>query len=1015
MRFGLAAVLLFSLWQVRLSAQAPDIVVNSVTPNRTAYCTGDTIFVNFSTSNFTGSNSFVLFMSKSGFVSDSSSVATVGFTGNQTATISYRFQAQDADVDSAYQLRLRSGSTVSVLFPATPFTVQARPVAVASIPSQTVCSGVFFSAIAFSTLNNVANTTYAWSRNNTTNVSGTASGTGNIAASFLVNNTTTNQTVTYTIIPTGPAPTACAGSAITATIVVKPAPVISIATADTVCTGTRLNLAFTTSIASTTFWYADDNSNTAGEELNPRTANPLRDTITNLTMVDQVVIYNVIATSTGGNCQGPQETVYVTVSPKPTITNDTAAAICSGTLLSIPITSDMAASYTWRAASNGSVTGESTLLQTSDTVRNTLINTTVNQQTVVYTITPTIDSGGCVGTPHILSVRVYPNPTAAFTIGGATVQCERTNSFRFTATTSTAITGYSWTFGSPLSPSGGSGSLLIMNFTGTGDSIPVTLFTTTAIGCADTAVNLITIKSSPAAAFTLSDSTPCSGDTVSFVHSDTSNTGSLIWLWGDGSTNTTCTGCSDAKHRYSSSSFPSTRTMRLVAISATGCRDTSTTLIRVKPNPDANFTVNDNTQCFNSGSHQFILTDKSTVADSVNNPLTYSWDFGDGSPLDTTRDASHTYASIDSYFVYHTLVTSSGCRDSIIKLMVVYLNPQTTITNSGTDTLCGGTSITLTADSGYTYLWSNGRTTRSITVKDTVLSNPYTVVYAVTVTDNQLCSSTADKWITINPVPAAIEISYDTAHSFCAGAKAQLFHIANAGNANYIWTTIPDVIPSGSYSGSQINVDLPGSAGDTFSIYVSASDNITGCSANDTVIIRLSQNQAPTATVVLDLLTLICTNNTVIGYQWGYDDLNLQEHILSGETLQSYYAGADPDVAVSGKYYWVKITDAGGCQSKIYYQWPPKYFTGIASGNSDAMLLRIYPNPMQSLFRIEVKDSNTSKKTIEICNASGQLLMKEFFTNQMLIDASGWNNGMYLLKVVSENGVYKTQRLLKMN
>lgn len=1015
MRLVFAAVLFFTFWQMRLSAQAPAIVVNTVTPNQAAYCTGDTIFINFTTSNFAGSNSFVLFMSKSGFVNDSSSLATIGFTGNQTATISYRFQALDADADSAYQLRIRSGSTVSALFPSTPFIVNARPVAVASLPTQTVCSGVFFNAITFSTSNNVANTTYSWSRNNTTNVSGTVSGTGNIAAGFLVNNTTTNQTVTYTIIPTGPAPASCAGSAITATIVVKPAPVLTILTADTVCSGTRLNLAFTTSIPSTTFWYADDNINTIGEELSPRTANPLRDTITNLTTVDQVVIYNVIATSTGGSCQGPQETVYVTVNPKPTITNDTAVAICSGTLLSIPITSDLPANYTWKAASNGSITGESTTLQTSDTVNNLLVNTTASLQTVIYTITATIDSG-CAGNPHTLSVRVYPNPAAAFTIANPAVQCEQANSFRFTATTSAAITSYTWTFGSPLLPSNDSGSLIVKNFIGTGDSIPVTLFTTTAFGCTDTAVKFITIYPSPDATFTWSDTTPCSGDTVSFVHSDTSNTNSLIWAWGDGSTNTTCTGCSSAKHRYSSSSYPSTRTMRLIAISAKGCRDTTSTLIRVKPNPNANFTVNDNTQCFNSGSHQFIFTDKSTIADSLNNPLSYSWDFGDSSPFDTTKDASHTYASVDSYFVYHTVVSSSGCRDTAFKLMVVYFNPQTDITNSiGTDTLCGGTSITLTADSGYTYLWSNGKTTRSITVKDTVLPNPYSVVYTVTITDNQLCTSVADKWITINPTPDATEISYDTALTFCAGAKAQLFQIANPVNANYAWTTVPAVIPSGSYTGSQINVDLPGSAGDTFSIYVSASDNVTGCSANDTVTIRLSQNQAPTATIVLDLLTLICTNNTVSEYQWGYDDLSLHEHNLSGETLQSFYVGSDPDATVSGKYYWVKITDAGGCQSKIYYQWPPQYFTGITSDTRDDMILRVYPNPMQSAFRIQIKDDSIKGKSIEVLNTSGQLILKELYKNEMIIDVSDWNSGMYLLKVVSENGVYKTQRLLKMN
>lgn len=149
-------------------------------------------------------------------------------------------------------------------------------------------------------------------------------------------------------------------------------------------------------------------------------------------------------------------------------------------------------------------------------------------------------------------------------------------------------------------------------------------------------------------------------------------------------------------------------------------------------------------------------------------------------------------------------------------------------------------------------------------------------------------------------------------------------------------------------------------------------------------------------------------------YQWGYDGLNLQEHNLTGETLQSYYAGTNPDVAISGKYYWVKITDAGGCQSKIYYQLPPSYFTDILSLSSEDVWVRVYPNPTQSLFTIEVKANKEDVMNIEICNTSGQLILKEAYRNDMTIDANAWNSGMYLLKVISEAGVYKTQRLIKM-
>jgi hypothetical protein len=1011
MRSGCLALFLMVSFQVSLLAQTSAVVINSITPNQSAYCVSDSISISFTTINFAGSNTFTARISKSGFAADSTTIGSITFSGNQAnATIVYHFQIQDADADSAYQLRIRSGATASALFPSTPFTVNARPVAAASINTQTVCSGVSTAAITFSTSNNVANTTYAWSRNDTSNVSGPVSGNGNIPATVLTNNTLTNQTVTYTITPSGPS--ACAGNPISTTVIVLPAPMLTLAYTDSVCSQSGFNVTLSSTLPSGYFWFASDNPLTVGEDIGTQTSSSFTDTVTNLSAVDQMVSYYAVAISNSGGCQSSVQTADIVIRPRPAVTNDTALAVCSGIPLILPLTSNVAAGFTWRAAANASVTGESTTLQTSDTISNTLLNTTTAVQTVVYTITLTGVSGVCAANPHTLLVRVQPNPVANFTIANPTAQCERVNSFRFTATQNAAITQYLWTFGGSLSPSNDTGALVIQNFTGTGDSIPVMLITSTASGCKDSLEKAITIYPAPDAAFSLSDTTPCSGDTISFAQLDTANTTSLIWVWGDGSANTTCTACIEAQHRYSSSVFPSVRTMKLIATSPRACRDTSVVLIVVKPNPDANFTVNDNTQCLNGGNQQFIFTDRSTIADSINNPMVYSWDFADNSPLDSAKDASHSYALADSYFVYQSLISPFGCRDSIYKLVIVYPDPHTAIRNSnGSDTLCGGTRITLTADSGYAYLWSNGRTTRSITVLDSVLANSYIANYLVTVTDNHQCTASASRPITINAALAAPVIAYDTALIFCAGAKAQLFQIANPLNAAYTWTTVP---PTLSYSGSQLSFDLPNLPGDSFSIYVVAIDNSTACSSRDSAVIHLSSSQAPQADVVLDLFTLICTNNTVNNYQWGFDDSSFQEHRLSGETLQSYYVGADPDVTVSGKYYWVKITDAGGCQSKIYYQSPPGYLTGIISGNADGFAVRIYPNPAIALFKVEISNNSKGNIMVEISNTAGQVIFRDAYRSQMIIDAGKWTNGIYLLKIISSNGVYQTQRIVKM-
>jgi hypothetical protein len=92
------------------------------------------------------------------------------------------------------------------------------------------------------------------------------------------------------------------------------------------------------------------------------------------------------------------------------MSNTSTVTICSGTAVSIPLTSNYPASYTWLAADNLNISGESTSVQTTDTLSNTLYNTASTAQVVNYTITPT-DLGGCgVGYPQTVNITVNPLP-----------------------------------------------------------------------------------------------------------------------------------------------------------------------------------------------------------------------------------------------------------------------------------------------------------------------------------------------------------------------------------------------------------------------------------------------------------------------------------------------------------------------------------------------------------------------------------------------------------------------------
>jgi hypothetical protein len=112
---------------------------------------------------------------------------------------------------------LRDGTTV---VSTCSFNVTVNvPDATATPSSQTICSDETITTIALS--GNVSGTTFNWTRDNTTTVTGiAASGAGDISGA-LTNTTNAPVTVTFTITPTA---NGCAGTPISATVVVNPKP-----------------------------------------------------------------------------------------------------------------------------------------------------------------------------------------------------------------------------------------------------------------------------------------------------------------------------------------------------------------------------------------------------------------------------------------------------------------------------------------------------------------------------------------------------------------------------------------------------------------------------------------------------------------------------------------------------------------------------------------------------------------------------------------------------------------------
>jgi hypothetical protein len=154
-----------------------------------------------------------------------------------------------------------------------------------------------------------------------------------------------------------------------------------------------------------------------------------------------------------------------------------------------------------------------------------------------------------------------------------------------------------------------------------------------------------------------------------------------------------------------------------------------------------------------------------------------------GGRTDTSLVANFTFTESGSHRI---IVRGNFVGDNItandadtITIIVRTPTATPTITASGSTAICQGQSITLTAPDGASYLWSNGATTRSITVND---ANSYTVAYS-SFTNPCLSLPSAPTVTTITPLAQA---GFTTAISLLNVTVTNT--ATNATSYNYSWT-----------------------------------------------------------------------------------------------------------------------------------------------------------------------------------------------------------------------------------
>ncbi|MEA2162938.1 MAG: large repetitive protein [Thermoanaerobaculia bacterium] len=445
-----------------------------------------------------------------------------------------------------------------------------------------------------------------------------------------------------------------------------------------------------------------------------------------------------------------------------------------------------------------------------------------------YSVTVT-NASGCSATSSPATVTVNANPTASISAGGPTTFCAGGS----VTLTASSASSYLWSNGattqSIVANASGNYSVTVMN----------------ANGCsASSAPTVITVNANPTATITPSGPTTfCAGGNVTLTASSGAS-----YLWSTGATTQSIV--ASASGNFS-----------VTVTNANGCSATSSpTTVTVNANPTASISAGGPTTFCAGGS----------VTLTASSGASYLWSNG-ATTQSIVASASGNYSV--------TVMNANGCSaTSAPTAVTANANPTATITASGPTSFCAGGSVTLTASSGASCLWSTGATTQSIVASAS--GN-----YSVTVTNANGCSATSSPTtVTVNANPTA-SITAGGPTTFCPGGSVTL--TASSG-ASYLWST-----------GATTQSIIANASGN----YSVTATNASGCSATSAAT-AVTVNANPTVTITAGGPTTFCAGGSVTltassgaSYLWS-----------TGATTQSIVVSANGN-------YSVTVTNASGCST----------------------------------------------------------------------------------------------------
>ncbi len=452
-----------------------------------------------------------------------------------------------------------------------------------------------------------------------------------------------------------------------------------------------------------------------------------------------------------------------------------------------------------------------------------------------------VDAFGCKDSATKVNYIKVQKPTAAFTLSDTAAPCPPLSIMA--TNSSTGAANYTWTFGN-----NNQSILANPSITYTYPGVyTVKLIATNGSGCKDSTSRTVKVNG-PTGSYSYAPAIGCNPLTVNFTAASNSTT-SFIWDMNNGVTQTTNTPSFSYTYTQAGRYVP-----RLILSDGGTCQvplQNDDTVVVDNVVADFNF-VNAGNICSSDTVYfnDTIISTNSTI-------LTRSWDFGDGKNS-TAADPNHFYAAAGTYQVKLIIGNTTGCKDTIVKTVVIHGLPGVNIT-AAADSICPGqlTGLQLSASGATSYSWSPA-TGLSCTNCPNPVANPQTVTrYIVTGTDANGCSAKDTFTIGIKSKPVIV-VSNDT--SICGETWANL---SATGASSLTWS------PATGLSCINCTNPVASPAGNTTYTIIGA--NSSGC--KDTAVVTVTVMPKPV--VVSNGTVSLCNGDSILlnatgaaGYIW---------------------------------------------------------------------------------------------------------------------------------------------------